>query len=51
MNGEKDLEFENKLKRYNSKLKFYYNYYSKNINEFKNRKLVAFAGIGKPVNF
>ena len=52
LNGEKDLTFENKLKKYNPTLEFlYYSYYSKNINEFKNRKLVAFAGIGNPINF
>ena len=26
-------------------------YKSQNINEFKNKKIVAFAGIGNPVNF
>tara|TARA_B100000686_G_C16743269_1_gene947914 strand:- start:327 stop:1259 length:933 start_codon:yes stop_codon:yes gene_type:complete len=52
INGNKDLEFEQKLKRYNSKLNFfYYNYYSKNIENFKNKKLIAFAGIGNPQNF
>ena len=52
INGKKDLEFEIKLKKYNSKLKFfYYSYYSKNIENFKNKKLIAFAGIGNPQNF
>tara|TARA_B100000945_G_C20355350_1_gene584342 strand:- start:116 stop:1048 length:933 start_codon:yes stop_codon:yes gene_type:complete len=52
VNGKKDLEFENKLKRYNKSLKFfYYTYSAKNLNEFKNKKLVAFAGIGNPENF
>jgi len=52
INGKKDLEFEQKLKKYNSKLNFfYYSYYSKNIETFKNKKLIAFAGIGNPENF
>tara|TARA_B100000929_G_scaffold102033_1_gene80626 strand:- start:6430 stop:7362 length:933 start_codon:yes stop_codon:yes gene_type:complete len=52
INGKKDLEFEQKLKRYNSKLDFfYYDYCLKNIENFKNKKLIAFAGIGNPQNF
>ncbi len=52
VNGKKNLEFEEKLKRYNNKLKFFYfNYSLKNPNEFKNRKLICFAGIGNPENF
>jgi len=51
-NGKKDLNFETKLKKYNPKLEFvYYEYISKNLNEFKNKKLIAFAGIGNPENF
>ena len=52
INGEKDLNFETKLKRYNPKLKFfYYSYRAANITNFKNKKLIAFAGIGNPKNF
>ena len=52
INGKKDLEFELKLKRYNSELQFfYYNYFQKNIENYKNKKLIAFAGIGNPENF
>ena len=52
INGEKDFQFERKLKKYNNKLKFFYfNYYPKNLNEFKNKKLISFAGIGNPENF
>ena len=52
INGKKDLEFENKLKKYNNKLEFFYfNYYIKNLSEFRNRKLISFAGIGNPENF
>tara|TARA_Y100000590_G_scaffold124749_1_gene142758 strand:- start:9384 stop:10310 length:927 start_codon:yes stop_codon:yes gene_type:complete len=52
LNGIKDMEFENKLKKYNPGLKFfYYSYLTKNIENFKNKKLIAFAGIGNPNNF
>ena len=52
INGKKDLGFEEKLKVYNNKLKFFYfNYYIKNLNEVKNMKLISFAGIGNPENF
>ena len=52
INGKEDYEFEQKLKKYNNNLKFFYfNYYPKNINESKNRRLIAFAGIGNPKNF
>ena len=52
INGKKNLEFEDKLKKYNNKLTFFYfNYYVKNLNEFINRKLISFAGIGNPENF
>ena len=52
INGKKNLEFEQILTRYNNNLKFFYfNYYLKNPNEFKNRKLICFAGIGNPENF
>ena len=52
INGEKNIEFELKLKKYNSNLKFFYfNYNLKKFDEFKNRKLIAFAGIGNSINF
>ena len=52
INGVKDLQFEQKLMRYNPKLIFfYYNYFSKGIENLKNKKLIAFAGIGNPKNF
>jgi len=51
-NGKKDISFESKLKKYNPKLEFvYYKYVSENISELKNKKLIAFAGIGNPENF
>ena len=52
INGKKNLQFEEKLKIYNNKLEFFYfNYFIKNVNEFKNKKLIPFAGIGNPENF
>ncbi|MBH91142.1 MAG: tetraacyldisaccharide 4'-kinase [Candidatus Marinimicrobia bacterium] len=51
-NGEKDLNFETKLKKYKSNLKFfYYKFISKNLSQYKNKKLIAFSGIGNPNNF
>ena len=36
----------------NKKIKIYYTKYkAANINEFKNKNILAFAGIGNPVNF
>ena len=52
INGKKDTEFQIKLKKYNDKLKFFYfNYLAKNLSDYKNKKLIAFAGIGNPENF
>ncbi len=51
-NGTKDRIFEQKIKKHNSKIEFvYYKYEATNINEFKNKKLIALAGIGNPDNF
>jgi len=52
INGKKDIEFEQKLKVYNPMLEFFYfRYVPKNIESLKNKKLIAFAGIGNPMNF
>ena len=52
INGKKDIEFEEKLKKYNRNIKFFYFHYSlKNFDDFKNKKLISFAGIGNPSNF
>ncbi len=54
INGNKNLEFENKIfeitKNSNFNL-FYSKYKIKNIDKFKNKKITAFAGIGNPSNF
>ena len=52
INGEKNVEIESKILNENKKIKIFYTKYKPhNIDEFKNRKVTAFAGIGNPVNF
>ena len=52
INGEKNKIFEQKILNIKSDLSiFYANYYPTNIRDFKNKKLLAFAGIGAPENF
>ena len=52
INGEKNSDIENKIFSKNKAIKiFYAQYKAQNINEFKNKKVIAFAGIGNPENF
>ena len=52
INGEKNLQFENKINKINKNLKTFYSKYKiKNLDKFKNKKVIAFAGIGNPSNF
>ena len=52
INGNKDEEFEDKIRKINKSLKiFYANYEPENLSEFLNKKIFAIAGIGNPVNF
>ncbi len=52
INGSKNLQFENKIKKINKNIKIFYSKYKiKNLDKFKNKKIVAFAGIGNPSNF
>ena len=52
INGDKNLEFENKLKKINIDVKIFYSKYKiKDIKKFQNKEVVAFAGIGNPQNF
>ena len=52
INGLKNIDIENKIFSKNKKIKiFYIKYRPQNIDEFKNKKVVAFAGIGNPTNF
>lgn len=52
INGNKNEIFENKIKKISKNTKILYSkYIPTNIEEFKNKKLLAFAGIGNPSNF
>ena len=52
INGEKNIDIENKIFSKNKEVKiFYTKYKAQNIDEFKNKKVTAFAGIGNPENF
>ena len=52
INGEKNRDIEDKIFSKNKEIKiFYTKYRAKNISEFKNKKVIAFAGIGNPENF
>jgi len=52
VNGKKNTSIENAILSYNKKIKiFYIKYKAQNIDEFKNKKVTAFAGIGNPINF
>tara|TARA_B100001057_G_scaffold496600_1_gene598495 strand:- start:1030 stop:1962 length:933 start_codon:yes stop_codon:yes gene_type:complete len=52
INGKKDVKFENKILKINENLEiFYSNYIPVNLDEFRNKKLIAVAGIGNPENF
>ena len=52
INGEKNLFLEEKIKRISDRTEIFYSKYSLlNLEKFRNKKLVAFAGIGNPENF
>ena len=52
INGKKNIDIEKEIFNKNKKIKIFYTKYKpKNINEFKNNKVVAFTGIGNPENF
>jgi len=52
INGEKNTDIENRILSHNKKIKIFYTKYKvQNIDEFKNKKVTAFAGIGNPINF
>ena len=52
INGNKNSEFEKKIKYVSNNVSVYYsNYLPTNIEKFKGRNLLAFAGIGNPENF
>ena len=52
INGEKNKMFEEKILQISKKIKIFYSkYVPTNLDQFKNKKLFAFAGIGNPDNF
>ena len=52
INGKKDSSFEKKILQINKNLEIFYSYYKPiNLEQFKNKKLLALAGIGNPENF
>ncbi len=52
LNGEKNKRFEEKILGISKKIKIFYSkYMPTNLDQFKNKKLLAFAGIGNPANF
>ena len=52
INGKKDNDFEKKILNINKNLKIFYSLYKPtNIDQFKNKKLFAIAGIANPSNF
>ena len=54
INGEKNYEFESKLKSISNKTDlhiFYSKYKINNLEEFLDKEITAFAGIGNPSNF
>ena len=52
INGNKNINIENRILKKNKKIKiFYTKHLAKNANDFKNKQVLAFAGIGNPTNF
>ena len=52
INGVKNKSFEEKILNASKEIKIFYSkYIPKNIEQFKNKKIFAFAGIGNPNNF
>ena len=52
INGERKITFEKKLKSISKNIKIFQSHYKvKNYKKFKNKKILAFAGIGNPDSF
>ena len=52
INGKKNIKIENEILNENKEIKIFYSrYVPQNIDEFKNKKVIAFAGIANPENF
>ena len=52
INGDQNLKLEKTVNRFNPKIKIFYTRYKiTNLDDIKNKKVIAFAGIGNPANF
>ena len=52
INGDKNINIENEILSKNNKIKIFYSKHeAKNIEQFKRKSILAFAGIGHPENF
>ncbi len=52
INGRRNIAFEKKLKFFSNNIEIYQSkYVIKDLKRFKGKKILAFAGIGNPVNF
>ena len=52
INGDQNLKSEKILKKFSPEVKIFYTQYKLiNLNDIKNKKVLAFAGIGNPENF
>ena len=52
INGFKNISFEEKILKLNSKISFFYCHYEPlNLKKFKNKNFIALSGIGNPNNF
>ena len=52
INGKKNKDFEEQILKENKDIDIYYSkYHAVNLEEFKNKNLIALAGIGNPENF
>ena len=52
INGKKNTNIENEILEKNKSIKiFYTRYIAENIDNFKNKKIICFAGIANPLNF
>lgn len=52
MNGKYNLNLEKTISNFNPKIKIFYSQYNiTNLNDIKDKKVIAFAGIGNPKSF
>lgn len=52
MNGHRNITIEDQINKINKNVKIFYSKYKiMNLDKFKNKKIIAFAGIGNPSNF